>query len=68
MPGSSKQVNWLYMSGYMGTLLIGSMQFGMNGDTLVGYNLTIYGSCIKLFGDMYEWSKNEKGGLTTPSL
>jgi len=48
----------LYVGGYLLTLLMGSLHFG-TVDTIVGYDISIFGMTQPLFMRMYGWGGSD---------
>ena len=61
---SPKTLSKLYISGYLVTLLMGSLHFGNDLYNLLGYNIGIYSVFEEIFMRMFDWEDDkEKQGI-----
>jgi len=57
---SKRTINSLYTIGYLLTLLMGSLHFGISFFIIIGFDITIFGITQPLFMKMYGWEDEEK--------
>jgi len=62
--GAPPKLNWVYLIGYLLMIVVGSFEYGNYFiSDFLGYDLSIYGSCLVVFLDMYKWKGTDKEGI-----